>query len=252
MKIIGVQKSINSIVATALMLMPSLALAFFGLSSPELKGQLPNSVEEGNMVPIFVEAKNYTDDPVMSITVDVQGNPTGLQRAFEVKYESPLERAFISSRVRMASFGNSAVIITATLKSGKQATTQLQTNVSKPTAFDNLDLLTYEFKGGYKFPTNEIGQTIVAKKPIRGDSNHHRVSSMIYHPMLPSMQGSPDYYVNKMQIYIDRQLFATVLPTPAMSNNAFYAFDIDANTADKPVLIEWQDTRGHNFKAEAK
>lgn len=155
--------------------MPILALAFFGLSSPESKGQLPNSVEEDNIVPLFVEAKNYTDDPVTSITIDVHRNPPGLPRAFEVKYDSPLEHAFISSRLRMASAGNSTVTITATLKLGKQTTTQLQTNVSKPTAFDNPDLLTYESKGGYKFPTNEIGQTIVANKPIRGDSNHHRV-----------------------------------------------------------------------------
>jgi hypothetical protein len=37
-----------------------------------------------------------------------------------------------------------------------------------------------------------------------------------------------------------------------MSNNPFYAFDIDANVADKPILVEWQDTRGHSFKDEAK
>ncbi|NCP38719.1 MAG: hypothetical protein GW821_19105 [Shewanella vesiculosa] len=252
MKINSTQRPIYTIASIALMLMPGLALAFFGLSSPELKGQLPNNIVEGNMVPIFVEAKNNTDDPVTSITVDVHGNPAGLQRAFEVRFEKPQERVFISSRIRMASTGNSNVTISATLKSGKQTTTQLHTIISKPTAFDNPDLLTYEFKGGYKFPTNEIGQTIVANKPIRGNSNYYRVSSMIYHPMLPSLQGSPDYYVNKMQIYIDGNLFATVLPTPAMSNNPFYAFDIDANVADKPILVEWQDTRGHSFKAEAK
>ena len=204
------------------------------------------------MVPIFVEAKNYSDDPVMSITVDVQGNPAGLQRAFEVKFTNPQERVFISSRVRMASAGNSNVALGATLKSGKQTFTQLQTNVLKPAAFGSLDLLTFEFKGGYKFPTNEIGQTVVANKPIRGNSNYRRVSSMINHPMLPSLEGSPDYYVNKILIYIDGNVFATVFPTPAMSNNAFYAFDIDTNVADKPILIEWYDTRGHTFKAEAK
>lgn len=252
MKISNTQKYFNSTAAIVLMLIPSLASAFFGFSSPELKGQLPNNIEEGNMVPIFVETKNYSDDPVTSVTVDVDGNPTGLQRAFEVKFANPQESAFISSRVRMASFGKSNVTINATLKSGKQTATQLQTNVSKPTAFDSLDLLTFEFKGGYKFPTNEIGQAIVVKKPIRGNSSYHRVTSMIYHPMLPSLQGGPDYYVHKILIYIDGNLFATVLPTPAMSNNAFYAFDIAANVADKPVLIEWQDTRGHTFRSEAK
>lgn len=240
---------INLLVAIGLMLAPGLAF-----SAPELKVVLPNQVEEGNIVPFLMEAKNYSDDPVMSVTVDVQGNPAGLQRAFEVKFTNPQERVFISSRVRMASAGNSNVAFGVTLKSGKQTFTQLQTNVSKPTAFDNPDLLAaqVQFTWGFKFLTDEIGQTVVANKAISGNSNYRRVSSMIYHPMLPSVQGSPAYYVNKILIYIDGNVFATVFPTPAMSNNAFYAFDIHTNVADKPILIEWYDTRGHTFKAEAE
>jgi len=246
----NIQPLLSSIAVVGTMLMPGIASAFFGFSSPELNGQLPNSVEEGNMVPILIEAKNYTDDPIVSVAVDVLANPVGLQRAFEVKYTTPQERAFISSRVRMASSGNVTVAISAILKSGKQNTTQLHTNVSKPTAFDNIDLLTYEFKGGYKFPTNEVGQTVVANKPIRGNSEYRRVSAMIYHPMLPSLQGSQDYYINKILIYADGKEFVTVFPTPAMSNNAFYAFDINSAIGDKPIKVEWQDTRGHVFKAE--
>lgn len=230
-------------------LFSSSATAFFGFSNPEIKLKLPDSVVEGNLVPVFILADNYANDPVTSLSLDVPSNPESFQRAFAIKFAEPQPRVFISTRFRVATLGESVIRVTTTTASGKTSTAEARTNVvSKPVVFTDPDSLATTFQAGYRFPTTEIGQTVVNRQRIRGDSKHIRISSTIFHPMLPEIGSEKSYYVDKVVITIGDAAFAELHPSPVMSNNLFFAFDLGADAAaSAPVMFEWHDTRGHSF-----
>lgn len=244
------QRIFYSVFLVLALLSPINASAFFGFSNPEIKLTLPDSIVEGNLVPIYIFANNFTDDPVTTLTLDVPSNPDGYQRAFAIKFANPQTRVFISTRIRMASGGDANVLVTAESASGKILTSEMRTTVLEPARFNDPVSLATVFQGTFKFPTTEVGQIALVKQPIRGDADHVRVSSMIYHPMLPEIASEKSYYVDKVIITVGGVSFADLETSPAMSNNLFFAFDLDARAAtSSPVKFEWHDTRGHSFNA---
>lgn len=247
---IGMQRVFHSVLLVLVFLFPWHVHASFGFSAPEIKLTLPKSIPGGNLVPLNVFADNFSDDPVTTLSLDVPSNPRGYQRAFAIKFATPQSRVFISTRIRMASHGDSNIVVTATTVSGKTSTSEMRTTVSEPVSFNDPVGLATIYQGAIKFPTTEIGQIALFKKPIRGDSDHVRVSSMIFHPMLPEIGTEKSYYVDKVMITVGGTSFADLDVTPVMSNNPFFSFDLDAKaTASSPVRLEWHDTRGHSFNA---
>lgn len=244
------QRVFHSVFLVLALLSPINASAFLGFSNPEIKLTLPDSVVEGNVVPVYIFANNFTDDPVTTLTLDVPSNPDGYQRAFAIKFADPQSRVFISTRIRMASRGDANVLVTAGTASGKILTSEMRTTVSEPVRFNDPVSLATEFSGAFKFPTTEVGQIALVKKPIRGDADHVRVSSMIYHPMLPEIASEKSYYIDRVMITVGSASFAHMEVTTAMSNNPFFALDLDAKAAaSSSVKFEWHDTRGRSFNA---
>ncbi|GAB6041556.1 thiosulfate oxidation carrier complex protein SoxZ [Endothiovibrio diazotrophicus] len=223
---------------------------FFDDFGPELKGQIPDRITEGNLVPIIIEGNRF-DDKVTRISVDLPDNPESMRHAFDVDYAQPHSHVYVSSRVRMESRGASSVVVTLTTLSGKSTVKRLTTIVDNPTDFSDPERLTRIFKGTFQFPTTEIGQRIVKSRSISFGAGHRRINTMIYHPMFPALNGETDYYVNRIRVLGGSEVFATVHPTPAISNNPFLAIDMNSSLAGKGVTVEWSDTRGHTFKQDA-
>lgn len=234
--------------AIALFTVSISANAFLFGGNPELKVQIPNQIDDGNLVPVIVQAMDFGDDKVVAIELAIRSNPAGYQQAITMRYASPRKDGYLSTRVRVGGqAGTATVIATVFLASGQSKTREANAQLNKPADFSNPDSLNRIYQGGLKFPTTQIGQVAFLRKPINGKP-FSLVTTSLYHPMVPGIAGAPGRYVNQIKFKSGGNDFATAETSPALANNLFLQFIVD-NEADK-LSAEWLDTRNHIYSGE--
>lgn len=234
--------------AMALFTVSISANAFLFGANPELKVQIPNQIDDGNLVPVIVQAMDFGDDKLVAIELAIRSNPVGYQQAITMRYASPRKDGYLSTRVRVGGqAGTATVVATVVLASGQRKTWETNAQLKKPADFSNPDSLNSVFQGGLKFPTTQIGQVAFLRKPIKGKP-FSLVTTSLYHPMVPGIADVPGRYVNQIKFKSGGNDFATVEISPALANNLFLQFIVD-NEADR-LSAEWLDTGGHTYSGE--
>lgn len=234
--------------AIALFAVSTSANAFLFGSNPEIKVQIPNTIDDGNLVPVLVQALDFDDDKVVAIELAVPSNPDGYRQPISMRYVKPRKDGYLSTRVRLGGQpGTATIMATAVLASGQRKAGTASAQLNKPVDFSNPESLNSIFQGGLKFPTAQIGQVAFIRKPVNGKP-FSLISTSIYHPMVPGIADVPGRYVNQIKFKSGGNDFATAETSPALSNNLFLQFIVD-NEMDK-LTAEWLDTGNHTYRGE--
>lgn len=234
--------------AIALLAVSMSANAFLFGSTPEIKVQIPSTIDDGNLVPVIVQALDFDDDKVVAIELAVPSNPDGYRQPISMRYVTPRKDGYLSTRVRLGGqAGTATIMATVVLASGQRKTGTASAQINKPVDFSSPESLNSIFQGGLKFPTAQIGQVAFIRKPINGKP-FSLISTSIYHPMMPGIAGTPSRYVKQIKFRSGGNDFATAETSPTLSNNLFLQFIVD-NEADK-LTAEWLDTGNRTYSGE--
>lgn len=228
----------------------SAASAFLGFGDPKVEVVTPNQVVEGGIVPIYVRAASFENDPIKSISLTLEGNPAEQQKAFILKLEKPRPMVFISTRIRLSSAGVSPLTVRVTQVSGQVLTKFFQTgNVIKPVDFSNPDALNVVFQGSYVFPKDEIGQPQLRVGKKKGDSSELEIKGRLHHPMLPSTKTTPGLCITSVDFFYENENIGTFETGSALSNDPFLQLSIKDDRSVGTARMVWKDAQGHSFEA---
>lgn len=226
------------------------ASAFFGIGDPKVEIVTPAQVVEGGIVPIYVRADNFGDDPIKSISLTLEGNPADQQKAFILNLEKPRAMVFISTRIRLSSSGVSQIMVQVNQLSGKVLTKSFQSgNVLKPADFSNPDMLNVTFQGSHIFPKDEIGQPEIRVMKKKGDSSELEIKGILHHPMLPPTKNNPGLFVNSVDFFYEKEKIANFEIGTALSNDPFLQLSIKDDRSVGTAKMVWKDVKGNTFEA---
>jgi hypothetical protein len=226
------------------------ASAFFGIGDPKIEILVPNKIEEGGIIPINVRADNFEDDPIKSISLTLEGNPTDQQKAFILNLEKPQPMIFISTRVRLSASGVSPIRVQITQLSGKSLTKTFQSGyVYKPVDFTNPDTLSVTYQGGHIFPKDNIGQPLTRVGKKNGDSSELEIRGILHHPMLPGGKNGSGFFVNSVEFFYENDKIGEFETGSALSNDPYLQLNIKDDRSVGTVKMVWKDVRGNVFES---
>jgi predicted secreted protein len=232
--------------AASLLLMTGNAFAFW--TSEKLNIQLPVPIEDGGIVPVLVEASGFSADPVIDLTIAVDSNPPPYQQAMKIRFAAAQPSMHLSSRVRFATLGAAKLSVTLTHVSGKQTNKVVDAGpVKKAVDFSKQETLDVVFQGGFKFPSDEVGQPMTQSQLNPQRSGFYAIRSRLHHPMLPpSAEHVAGFFVNKIEFLDNNVPLATVEASPVMTNDPFIQLDLPL-TPTGGIQVRWTDTKGLSF-----
>lgn len=233
-------------VALPLFLMAGNAYAF--LASEKLNIQLPVPIEDGGIVPFFVEVSGFSADPVIELTIAVDSNPQPYQQAMKVRFASAQPRIYLTSRVRFSTLGTAKLSVTLAHASGKRTNKVVDAGpVMKAVDFKKPETLDVVFAGGFKFPSDEVGQPMTLSQSNPQRSGFYAIRSRLHHPMVPpSAEDAAGFYVNKIEFLDNNIPLVTVEASPVMTNDPFIQIDLPIHPAGN-IQVRWTDTKGLSF-----
>ena len=210
---------------------------------------VPEQIAEGGIIPIIIQVAGYDLDPVKSIVVSLENNPSPFNLAFAVELANPVAEFLTSTRVRSGSTGPLKGTIVLKQQSGKSTTKFFEKgNVAKPVDFSKPETLTVIFKGSFVFPTDEIGQPQKISRPKKDQSRVIDIRGLLHHPMLPPSAADPTgHYVNQVEVVADGVVLATVKTTAVLSNSPYFQLELPTNADPNSVKLVWKDTKGYSF-----
>lgn len=226
------------------------ASAFLGIGEPKVEIVTPDQIAEGGIVPIYVRADNFGEDPIKSISLTLEGNPVDQQKAFTLNLEKPRAMVFISTRLRMSSSGVSQIMIQVNQSSGKVITKSFRSgSVRKPVVFSNPDTLNVTFQGSHVFQKDEIGQPQIRAMKKKGDSSELEIRGLLHHPMLPATKDDPGLFVNSVDFFYENEKIANFEIGAALSNDPFLQLSIKDDRSVGTAKMVWKDVKGNTFEA---
>ncbi len=206
------------------------------------------TIEEGGLVPLSIQAKGFDVDPITSLELSVETNPAEFQKALLVKFVNPQAAFLTGTSVRVATQTPATLVARFTRRSGAEFSKKVTTGaVQKPVDFQNPATLDVVFKGSVKFPTNEIGQPIKVIGPSKWSTGITSVRGILYHPMMPMIGATEGHYVHTVEFLADDELFSTYSLSGVISNNPFLQLDAAIPADDKKIKMIWRDTKSFEF-----
>lgn len=206
------------------------------------------TIEEGGITPVSILATGFEADPIDELELAIDTNPENFQKALKVKFENPQAAFVIGTRVRISTNNPATLTARLTQKSGRKFSQSATTgSVLKPVNFQNPESLNVIFRGGIKFPTNEIGQPLMRVAPSKEISGFTSVMGALHHPMLPQLENNQGFYVHTVQFFSKGFLFATYTLDATTSNNPFLQLDAAWPADSGSSKMVWRDTRNLEF-----
>lgn len=225
------------------------ASAFLGIGDPKVEVTTPNQIAEGGVVPIYVRADNFENDPIKSISLTLEGNQVGQQMAFVLNLEKPRHMVFISTRIRLSSSGVSPITVQITPVSGKILTKTFRSgNVVKPVDFANPDTLNVVFQGSFVFPKDDLGQPMLRVSKNKGDASELEIKGLLHHPMLPSTKTDKGFFINSVVFFYENENIGTFETGSALSNDPFLQLSIKDDRSVGTAKMVWKDVKGNSFE----
>ena len=216
-----------------------------GIDGQKIDVVVPSQIEEGGIVPINVNVDGFRDDPIVMLSLSIDGNPETHRRALVLSLEKPQSKVFMGTRVRMASGGSNPITIQIKQLSGKVVTKTLPSgSVSKPVDFSNPDSLNVTFKGAFVFPRDEVGQPQIMVQKKKGDDSTLEIKGLLHHPMSPATEGSQGFYVNSVDVYYENEKIATFEIGDTLSNDPFLQLNVKNNGSIGNAKMVWRDSKG--------
>jgi predicted secreted protein len=211
--------------------------AYRAANEPKVHIKMPDTIEEGSMVPINVDIES--DSKFKSVALFIKGNRLDYSIAYDINFDIPQTSAFISSRIRMEAKGVSPIHVSVIMDSGKIVNKTFDSGeVIKPADFDNLAALNV-LSNRNIFHTDEIGQVKLVSKL---DSNGLDMKSIMHHPNLL------DNFIYKIIFRADGRTIATVKSMPGLSNDPFMQIRIPGQKY-RTTNVFWYDAYENVYTA---
>lgn len=207
----------------------------------------------GGIYPVTVTLNGFDADPIVGFELSVDNNPEPYRKAISGSLTKPLSFLIISTRVRIGSLGVTPISIRAKLRSGKVFTnTAMSGSVTTAADFSdpNSDSMSPEFKGSFRFPTNEIGQPQLSVQRVKDDQDMVVIKGMLHHPMSPPSGKVKGMFVRSVDIEVGGTTLVNLSVTPGLTNDPFIGIQVrDPNVAGA-VRMVWRDSKDAVFSKQ--